>query len=635
LAVEQVDMDGDGVLETSLWPVTDLLGTVELLTDGGGAVVERITYDPEGRPQFWSADTQRPRVTRVAWTGDGRDGRCPVGIPAVACPPAAFQLGFGEELDAESAAGATASLTAEGGSPQALALSLTPDARAAYLTGAALQAGIRYTLHLEGLRDRAGNLLWPLELTFTLTDPNAFQVLEDTAPPRLLAALDAADGLYLALEEPVEVASGFTLDTSIAVLRQGQLVQGTVSQLSPQLFRWKPVEAGQWLAGGQYTLSAVHLQDLAAHAALAPSLSFTHMAASSQVAYLVYQAPGDSQPQPRSSYGLTTLFQGRSWHEELGLYHYRARWYSPELGDFLERDPLGYFDSPNLYQFVNRNPVNFVDPLGEWFIVAEVWSENTAPKNLRARAKVSLCANDGSRILGPIDALATGQHNQRTRIAGDTPYGVYVTVGGVFEEVVPYRNLSKYSPAGLAVRSIDYFTKREASEEEGLRKAKSFGLGTILMQPLYLESGADGVRRDIIIHGGGTGLFKDTARLPTEAKNDLLTRTKYRDPFVPNVGPWEPDQPLTPTEGCLRLTNDGILHLIEMIKSLPSISTGGPEDRDRKDGVIAVGDSDFLRGLANDAELVRRWNFSGVKKKTGLSVEKFVTVLKGKYGGAP
>jgi RHS repeat-associated protein len=176
--------------------------------------------------------------------------------------------------------------------------------------------------------------------------------------------LDAADGLYLAWEEPVEVASGFTLDTSIAVLRQGQLVQGTVSQLSPQLFRWKPAEDSQWLAGGQYTLSAVHLQDLAGHAATAPSLSFTHMAVSSQVAYLVYQAPGDSQPQPRSSYGLTTLFQGRTWHEELGLYHYRARWYSPELGDFLERDPLGYVDSPNLYQFLNRNPVNFLDPLG-------------------------------------------------------------------------------------------------------------------------------------------------------------------------------------------------------------------------------------------------------------------------------
>jgi RHS repeat-associated protein len=362
--VEQVDMDGDGSLETSLWPVTDLLGTVELLTDGSGSIVERITYDPEGRPQVWSADTQRPRVTRVAWTGDGSDGRCPVGIPAVACPPAAFQLAFGEAVDGESAAGATASLTPQGGQPVPLTVTLTPDNRAAYLTGATVQAGTSYTLHLEGLRDRAGNLLWPFELTFTLTDPSAYQILEDAAPPRLLAALDAADGLYLAWEEPVEVASGFNLDTSIAVLRQGQLVQGTVSQLSPQLFRWQPVEESQWLAGGEYTLSAVHLQDLSGKAATAPSLSFTHMAGSNEVAYLVYQAPSDSQPQPRSSYGLTTLFQGRSWHEDLGLYHYRARWYLPEAGVFAERDPYEYRDSVSPYTMERQNPQNFLDPTG-------------------------------------------------------------------------------------------------------------------------------------------------------------------------------------------------------------------------------------------------------------------------------
>jgi RHS repeat-associated protein len=376
LAVEQVDMDGDGSLETSLWPVSDLLGSIELVTDGSGSIVERITYDPEGRPQVWSADTQRPRVTRVAWTGDGRDGRCPVGIPPVACPAWAFQLGFGEELDAASAGEATASLTPQGGQPVPLTVTLTPDTRAAYLTGATVQAGTSYTLHLEGLRDRAGNLLWqwgahtgaPL-LTFTLTDPTVFQVLEDTAPPRLLAALDAQDGLYLAWEEPVEVASGFNLDTSIAVLRQGQPVAGRVTRLSPQLFRWQPVEAGQWLPGGEYTLSAVHLQDLAAHAALAPSLSFTHMAASSQVAYLVYQAPGDSQPQARSAYGVTTLFQGRTWHEDLGLYHYRARWYLPEAGVFAERDPEGYKDSPNPFQAFNFSPVNVLDPSGTRIVV--------------------------------------------------------------------------------------------------------------------------------------------------------------------------------------------------------------------------------------------------------------------------
>jgi hypothetical protein len=49
---------------------------------------------------------------------------------------------------------------------------------------------------------------------------------------------------------------------------------------------------------------------------------------------------------------------------ELGLYYYRARWYDPMLGDFLERDPLGPVDSPNLYQALGRNPINITDPQG-------------------------------------------------------------------------------------------------------------------------------------------------------------------------------------------------------------------------------------------------------------------------------
>ena len=65
----------------------------------------------------------------------------------------------------------------------------------------------------------------------------------------------------------------------------------------------------------------------------------------------------------------TTLFQGREYDYDLALYNYRARYFDPTMGRFLQTDPLGYQDSMNLYQGMGMNPVNFLDPMGEEIIV--------------------------------------------------------------------------------------------------------------------------------------------------------------------------------------------------------------------------------------------------------------------------
>jgi RHS repeat-associated protein len=66
-----------------------------------------------------------------------------------------------------------------------------------------------------------------------------------------------------------------------------------------------------------------------------------------------------------SAFGNRFMFTGREFIQQVGLYDFRNRFYSPELGRFLQPDPVGFYAGDyNLYRYVGNNPVNRIDPLG-------------------------------------------------------------------------------------------------------------------------------------------------------------------------------------------------------------------------------------------------------------------------------
>jgi RHS repeat-associated protein len=264
---------------------------------------------------------------------------------------------------------------------------------------------------------------------------------------------------------------------------------------------------------------------------------------------LSYDAYGNSAGSTRTRYGFT----GRERDSLTGLLHYRARSYDPQVGRFISEDPIGLAGGVNQFAYVGNNPGNRTDPSGLASILVIVAARSGGglggayiilldKRGMRIPFRDCDCS-DGDVASGR--AVARDPNRLLGNEVGDTPFGVYGY---------------EYSQGGTAVD----------------RLGPSFGTGKIRMRGVYGEI-IDSHRSLIRLHGGG---------------KNLLKRTPPEDPY-------DLDQDLLPTGGCVRMKNKDVNSLIQALLNLP------PDDPLE---FIFIGDDPYLIGLAaNASQSGQRW----------------------------
>ena len=90
---------------------------------------------------------------------------------------------------------------------------------------------------------------------------------------------------------------------------------------------------------------------------------------------LIFTGPGPdgiwfTDDDVQSSYGANEIiYCGYRFDPETGLYYVRNRTYSPALGRWLQRDPVGHTGGINLYEYVKAASTIALDPAGLWRIL--------------------------------------------------------------------------------------------------------------------------------------------------------------------------------------------------------------------------------------------------------------------------
>ena len=284
----------------------------------------------------------------------------------------------------------------------------------------------------------------------------------------------------------------------------------------------------------------------------------------------VFAAPADTSPPrlARNALGNPILFHGQYFDYETGFSYLRARHYDPHAGEFLQRDPVEYADSPQPYAAFRHNPVAFRDPTGREVPIGPQSAKDVPTPAYKSYAGDRLEFNDEGKkwrdfilkTYGPtIETAAKAQGVDPADVAGwllweiparpDTLFGMETPVSSdkvsdLLEDFDTYREYKSDPSVGLANLKVGLGSVTErfgafervatsSSTPEGIRTRVSDSLPMDLRVELaYKDPEASihilaatyaGIRDEIKkTRPGAMPMFSQTAPIIVEKNWDIL-----------------------------------------------------------------------------------------------------------------
>jgi RHS repeat-associated protein len=230
-------------------------------------------------------------------------------------------------------------------------------------------------------------------------------------------------------------------------------------------------------------------------------------------------------------------FSTKYLDDEPGLYYYGYRYYSPELGRWLSRDPADEQAGPSLLCYQSNDAVNFVDPLGLWQYQRSTSEETTL---------VTTDADDTIQSLSTRIGLKATEYNQWLSPANSQsqiPDDSSTVLGGGCQYRIPNTIVAWWSgDLGLVGRGLvdwDTLVQRVAADGYYVVPGRSQERVRLALQRA-LEAGT----RDKTVHGfvyqghGSQVALGSSGWMPGVAPRAM--ELYYRDYNFPNSNTFEP-----------------------------------------------------------------------------------------------